>query len=45
MTFDEADAKIKDICGPFAHAIDRTDKETYGWDWSSDSGMRRFYVG
>jgi hypothetical protein len=43
VTFDEADARIKELCGPFARAVDRaSDPGAYEWP---GRGVPRYYVG
>ena len=44
MTFDEADALIKNLKGPFAHVADRASgPENY--NWKPDGMLPRYYVG
>ena len=42
MTEEQADAKIKELKGPFARAIDRSRKPTDEWP---KYGVPRYYVG
>lgn len=41
MTFDEADTRAKELCGPFAKAADRA-SDPEGYDWKG--GLPRYYV-